>query len=627
MPGIGGIISRRSIRECEDKLHSMLTMMQHEPFYRSGLFSVPELGVCAGWVAHENSFAANQVFFNEQRSIAILFSGECFSDPAISSDLRQKGHEVENKNGAWLPHLYEEKGSQFWETLNGMFSGLLIDRRDGKVFLFNDRYGTERIYWHEAADAFYFASEAKALLRVLPALRQFDQDGVAQLLTFGCTLNWRTLFRGIQILPGGSLWTFQDRSCRRDRYFKSQTWESLPALPPEAFQSKLDDTFTRILPRYFQTDSSLGVALTGGLDTRMILACKPENIPAPISYTFTGRTGETFDDRVAAEVARACGLEHYLLRLDTDFLSDFPSHADRTVYITDGCFGITGAHEIYFNKQARQLAAVRLTGLFGSEILRGVSTFKPATPPASLLNPEFRDVVAASIREFTAEHIHPVASAAFRNIPWNLFGSMAANRSQLVLRSPYLDNEIVALAFQSPPVFRKSPSVALRLIQHHNSLLAGIPTDRRVEDKHAGFPRNLRRLPREIGFKLDYYYNEGMPNWGSRFDGLVEAVNAQVRIFGHHKFLHYRRWFRKELAPYVVRVLTDARTQQSPFWKGGSLDYIARAHTQGLANYVLAINAILTLEAVERLLLRDLPNTLEDLSDCRIPIATLTEGR
>src|SRR5437870_1482224 len=104
MPGIGGVISRRSSRECEGKLHSMLAMMQHEPFYRSGLFSVPELGVYAGWVAHENSFAANQIVFNEQRSIAIIFSGECFSDPAISNDLRQKGHEVEDKNGAWLPH-------------------------------------------------------------------------------------------------------------------------------------------------------------------------------------------------------------------------------------------------------------------------------------------------------------------------------------------------------------------------------------------------------------------------------------------------------------------------------------------------------------------------------------------
>ena len=46
----------------------------------------------------------------------------------------------------------------------------------------------ERIYWHENSEAIYFASEAKALLRVLPKLREFDEEGVAQFLAFGCTL-------------------------------------------------------------------------------------------------------------------------------------------------------------------------------------------------------------------------------------------------------------------------------------------------------------------------------------------------------------------------------------------------------------------------------------------------------
>ena len=76
-----------------------------------------------------------------------------------------------------------------------------------------------------------------------------------------------------------------------------------------------------------------------------------------------------------ARVANACGIEHHLLRLGDNFFSHFASHADRTVYVTDGSFGVMGAHEIYFNRQARLLAPVRLTGVFGSEILRRTSTF------------------------------------------------------------------------------------------------------------------------------------------------------------------------------------------------------------------------------------------------------------
>ena len=132
------------------------------------------------------------------------------------------------RNEGWLVHLYEEEGDEFFEKLNGLFSGLLIDKGQSKAFLLNDRYGLERIYWHETKDAIYFASEAKALLRILPKLRQFDDEGVAQYLTFGCTLEWRTLFKDVQLLPAGSVWSFENGRCQKRRYFSPETWEAQP---------------------------------------------------------------------------------------------------------------------------------------------------------------------------------------------------------------------------------------------------------------------------------------------------------------------------------------------------------------------------------------------------------------
>jgi len=198
---------------------SMAKSMEHESFYDSGLYCVPEIGIYAGWVAHENSLAAGQPFVNEANDVVLLLSGECFVDREMRVQLSQKGHELGRAAGSWLVHLYEEEGDCFFEKLNGLFSGLLIDKRQGKAFLFNDRYGVERVYWHEAKDTTYFASEAKALLRVLPELRKFDQEAVSQFLTFGCTLEQRTLFRGVQLLPGASVWSFENGKCQKKRYF------------------------------------------------------------------------------------------------------------------------------------------------------------------------------------------------------------------------------------------------------------------------------------------------------------------------------------------------------------------------------------------------------------------------
>jgi len=116
-------------------------------------------------------------------------------------------------------------------------------------------------------------SEAKALLRVLPELRKFDQEGVSQFLTFGCTLEQRTLFRGVQLLPGASVWSFENGKCQKEIYFSPETWESQSVLPAESFAAQFQETFKGVLPRYFESQSRVGVSLTAGLDSRMIMAC------------------------------------------------------------------------------------------------------------------------------------------------------------------------------------------------------------------------------------------------------------------------------------------------------------------------------------------------------------------
>jgi asparagine synthase (glutamine-hydrolysing) len=582
----------------------MVRSMEHESFYTSGTYYVPEMGVYGGWVALEGSFAAGQVFFNEQKDIALLFAGECFPNPESQTRLRKDGDSRAEKKAGWLVHLYEEEGDQFFEKLNGLFGGLLIDKRRQRAFLFNDRYGLERIYLCETKDGTYFASEAKALLRVLPESRAFDEKGVAQFVNFGCTLDRQTLFRGVQLLPGGSLLAFEGGSGRKERYFFPASWESLPQMTEEAFESKFEETFKRILPGYFGSESNIGVSLTGGLDTRMIMACLPGKAVKPVCYTFAGPIHDTLDARLAARVAGACGLAHRTLRIGSDFFFNFATYADRTVYLTDGCFGVLGAHEIYLNEQARSLAPVRLTGVFGSEVLRGVSTFKPLELVPELFNPEFGCTVESSAHDLCCSDQYPVTFAAFREIPWNIFGSVAACRSQVNFRTPYLDNEIVALAYQAPESLRRSPLLALRFLKNNNPVLSKIPTDRALLGGTRGLVGGLKRVISEVTFKLDYLYSEGLPQWLAPLDELVSYLNSEVRIFRRHRYLHYRPWFRNELAAYLNEVVSDSRIRLSPFWNADFIDRLAQEHTCGRKNYLREINAVLTLEAVERLLFR-----------------------
>jgi asparagine synthase (glutamine-hydrolysing) len=583
----------------------MIASMRHETFYVSGTYFVPGMGVYAGWVAHKNSFAS-QVFFNENQDIALIFSGECFVDPETRTDLRQKGHTLKNNNGDWLVHLYEEEGDLFFEKLNGLFSGVLIDKRLGKAFLFNDRYGVERIYWHEDNGSVYFASEAKALLRILPQLRDFDERGVAEFFTFGCTLDGRALFRDVQVLPGASLWSFRSGRCQRAKYFLPQAWEAQPVLLPAGYEAEFQETFKAVLPRYFESESKIGISLTGGLDSRIMMACRPRSATEPVCYTFEGPTGETIDTQLAARVAKACGLDHHILRLGPDFFSDFGSHVDRTVYTTDGCFGVTGAHEIYLNTLAWKFAPTRLTGNYGGEILRGVSTFKPLGLSALLFNPDFGALADAFAKPSTGEH--PVTFAAFQEVPWNLSGRLTAARSQVAIRTPYLDNEIVALAYRVPEELRGSSDPALRLAKRNDSTLGQIPTDKGQLGESRGPSKTLKRFRAKVTRKLDYLSSEGFPPWLSFLDSITTSLASTLRVAGTHKYLPYRNWFRRELADYVMDAIADARARPSLFWNSDVLGRMAEDHIRGRNNYVREINAVVTLAAVDRLLLRALPS-------------------
>jgi asparagine synthase (glutamine-hydrolysing) len=589
MPGIVGLVSRQPPALCSARVTEMVACMQHETFYVSGTHAAPELGVYAGWSAHEHSFADCQPIVGDHQ-VTLVFSGECYSDPGSSDNTASR-----------LLQLYRERQHTFFEELNGIFSGLLIDRRRHKVVLFNDRYGLDRIYYHEGKEGFYFASEAKSLLRILPELRAYDSEGLADFLRYGCTSNWRSLFRDVGILPAGSAWDVTCQPYKKRSYSTLVALESQPQLTVESFQEEFTDTLTRVIGCYVDSDRPVGVSLTGGIDMRLIMAYSAAQNGRLLSYTFGGVAGDTVDVRLAARVASACRIPHRVLRIGSDFFSDYSSLADRTVYVTDGYFGVCGAHEIYLNRQARGLAPVRLTGNFGSEIFRGASTFKPLHLSQSLIDPGLRrELLGERSTASNSTSPNPVSFAAFKEIPWKLFGSVRAAQSQLSMRTPYLDNELVALAFRAPAACRWSPMPWAAILKRIGAGLDSIPTDQGLLPASRFFS-SVASIWYKASFRLDYWRKDALPHWLTGFDDLLSGLDG---ILGSHRFLTYRRWFRDELAEYVCDQLRASRTLQSPLWNRRFIDQLADDHISGRKNYLPDINMVLTCAAIDRLLLR-----------------------
>lgn len=592
MPGITGIISTNPARACEHTVRSMVAVMQHEPFYRSGSTHHAGAGVAAGWAVHPHSFADSNPVWNDARDACLVFWGEVFSD-----------------SGGDLLNAYAKAGPDFIDELNGTYCGLLIDLRRNTAILFNDRHGLGRVYLHESADGFYFASEAKSLLRVLPATRQLDANALAEFAACGCALEDRTLFAGVSLLPPASRWTFRrGQLVKKETYFDVKTWEQLPALSEGHYYEQLRSTFPQAVKKQFKGNGSssakIGMSLTGGLDGRMIIACSGQDPGALPCYTFGGSYRDCSDVSLARQMARDCEQTHQVITVDEPFLRQFASLAEKAVYVSDGAMDVTGAVELFANAQARQIAPVRMTGNYGSEILRHNLAFNAQPLDAELFNDDFlRLGDAAGATYARATQGRRLTAIAQKQVPWFHHARLSLEQSQLTMRSPYLDNAVVRLAYQSPLGQAYSKAPALRFVADAKPSLSKIPTDRGLLHRPTPALTQLKHYFQEFTFKAEYAYDYGMPQWLAPVDKALKDWRLERLFLGRHKFYHFRVWYRDRLSAYLKEVLLDPKANERPHLQPGSLARLLNEHFSGVRNHTSALHQALSIELMYRQLI------------------------
>ena len=529
--------------------------------------------------------------WNKAGTIGCLISG----DPFIASSDAQ----VE------LIQLYEELGLSALEKLNGWFSGLLVDLRHRQAIMFNDRYALGRVYIHEGNSRVLFSTEAKSLLAAIPKSRQLDSRSLGEWLSCGCVLGNKSLFRGISLLPPASAWIFSANGVvTKKTYFAADVWENQPLLSPSEFSERFRETFCPVLERYTNGSRPVAMSLTGGLDSRMIMVCAHANGRKLPCYTFNGSYRDCVDVRIARKVAAACSQPHQTISVGEEFLGQFPRLAEETVQITDGAMDVSGAAELYVNRLAHQIAPVRLTGNYGSEILRRHVAFKPRVPTPGVFSLDFNSHIVAAASTYSEQaHGNPLSFIAFKQVPWHHYARFALEQSQITVRSPFLDNKLVALAFQAPAEVHETPDFSLGFGAESSQELSRIPTDRGFSYSAQRITNQLHQSVEAFLTKAEYAYDYGMPNWLARIDRALQPLRLERLFLGRQKFCHFRTWYKNELAGYVREMLLDPRTRARPYVNGTNLEAAVNAHVSGLRNYTIEIHKLLSLELLHRVLL------------------------
>lgn len=602
MPGLAGIITRKPREQAAEELGRMIASMRHEPFYESGTWMDPNLGVYVGWVELPDPGRGAMPQRNEAGDKVLIFSGNEFPGPDIADGLRAQGHEIGEGSLAHLIHV-AEKDAEFPAGLNGQFHGLLVDRARGAAMLFNDRYAARRLYIHEGKDAFYFAAEAKALLAIKPELRTVSERGLGELVSCGCVLEDRTLFKKIGILPWAAAWKFRNGVLEKKcRYFSPSDWEGLEPLAEEPYYQALRQTIEGRLPQYFRGAGRIGMSLTGGLDTRVIMAwhhADPGTLPC---YTFGSGYRECRDVQIARKVASECLQPHQVIPVAQEFLSNFSYYAERTVFLTDGCASVLRSPGLFANQKAREIAPVRMTGNFGDEMLRRWVVFRPSMPEEGVFRAEFlKDVaLAGETYERSMGRLKP-AEAATRQISWYFYGLQALEGTQVEMRTPFLDNQLIRTAYRGRGTVYPTNDVRVRLIEDGSRSLARMRTDLGYGGSGGKAATAFWYLFHRVTMRAEYACEHADPQWLAWVDKWLLGRQLEKRFVGLHKFTHFSLWYRGVLAAYVEEMLLDPRTLKRPYLNADAVQAVVQGHVTGKSNHTPTIHMLLTLEHFHRL--------------------------
>jgi asparagine synthase (glutamine-hydrolysing) len=604
MPGIVGLITKRPSQSAAAELGRMVESICHESFYRTGTWIDESLGVYVGWTVMAGSFSDGMPLRCERDDVCMVFSGEEYSDGRTAHQVRGPSDSVGSIESGYLVRQYKETPN-FIENLNGMFHGLIADRARGVATLFNDRYGMHRLCYHESKDSFYFATEAKAILAVRPELRATDPRSLGEFVACSCVLENRTIFKEIRVLPAASAWTFRNALLEsKSTYFEPRQWEDQTTLSAESYYQELRSTLLTNLPKYFGGRQQMGIAMTGGLDTRVILASHP---PAPgslPSYTFGGPFRESQDVRIGRQIASICHQSHRVIEVGDEFLAGFPDYAHRTIYLTEGTVDVNRASDLYVSGKARGIAPAKVVGTYGSEIVRHSVMFKPTEPLVGLFCRDFLPRVHDAGTTYAAlRQQHPVTFAAFRQSPWYHHGVLALEESQLTVRSPFMDNDFVRTVYRAPQEDSTNGDVRLRLIKDGSPALGRVRSDRGVGGNGGHLTSTLARAFQEFTFKAEYAYDYGMPQSVARIDHLLSGFHLERLFLGRHKLLHFRVWYRDALSKYVREMLLDRQTLSRPYLEPKRVEAVVNAHIKGERNYTTEIHKLLSLELLHRLFL------------------------
>ncbi|MEV1144374.1 N-acetylglutaminylglutamine amidotransferase [Micromonospora sp. NPDC049799] len=436
------------------------------------------------------SAASGQPLVDAGAGLTGVFNGCIYNYRELRAELQARGHRFfSSGDSEVVVKAYAEWGLDFVDHLIGMFAVAISERDTGRLVLARDRLGIKPLYVAETPGVVRFASTLPALLAAGGIDTSIDPVALAHYLSFHSIVPPpRTILRGVTKLPPATVRVYEPDGSTSERVY----WD--PSFTRDAgragwsekdWQDALLESLTTAVRRRMVADVPVGVLLSGGLDSSLVVALLAEEGQRGLS-TFSigfdsvgGREGDEF--RYSDLVAKTFDTDHHQIKVPTGDLVpplEAAVAAMSEPMVSHDCV----AFYLLSQEVARHVKVVQ-SGQGADEILGGYHWYPPlarigreealdtyaraffdrdAAGLAQVLNPAWL-ADGDPAREFVAAHLaragaETAVDAGLRidtqvmltDDPVKRVDNMTMAHG-LEARVPFLDHEFVELAASCPP--------------------------------------------------------------------------------------------------------------------------------------------------------------------------------
>jgi asparagine synthase (glutamine-hydrolysing) len=257
----------------------------------------------------------------------------------------------------------------FLKKIDGVYAAVIYDSLKKKVYLITDRYGLRHLYWTVHQGCLQWGSELKAMLALPGFEPRVDCQAVKEFFEIGYLLEDRSLIEGAQLLPMGTFltWDIKERSHQLKRYWGWDEIKPLTGVIDETeIAEELGRLFVNAVQRRCLKSERVGLGLSGGLDSRALLAAMPVYDKAIHAVTF-GKAG-CDDFRIATRAARVKGAVHHFIEIDAE---NWLMPRLDGIWWTDGQFNLMHMHGMEGFYLGKELFDICLNGYGGDSIVGG----------------------------------------------------------------------------------------------------------------------------------------------------------------------------------------------------------------------------------------------------------------